>query len=306
MSATTTRGLGKGLSALMSETYSHSVAAEKGGKPGGGSVVNLSLAVLHAGAFQPRQQFGEEQLRELADSILKNGVMQPIVVRTSAAKKGMYEIVAGERRWRASKLAGLEAIPALMRDLSDQQALELAIVENIQRADLSPLEEAAGYLRLIQEFKYTQEELSVTVGKSRSHIANLIRLLELPDAVKAMLNGGQLTMGHARALIGAEGAVELAQKVLRDGLNVRQTEDMVRGLLPATTTVARPRKSAGQGAGSAHRQKDADILALEESLSENMGLKVSINDRGQQGEITLFYTNLGELDEILRRLGGSI
>ena len=222
---TPTRGLGKGLSALISDNASKPAASS------GPSVVSginhVPCARLHPGQFQPRTHFDEGALTELAESIQKNGIMQPIIVRPGAGNK--LEIVAGERRWRASKLAGLETVPVIIRDINNKQALELALVENIQRRDLNPLEEALGYQRLIEEFDYTQEELAGTVGKSRSHIANLLRLLSLPEEVKEMLEKGEITMGHARALLTSESPVELAKQIVKKGLNVRQAENFSKG-----------------------------------------------------------------------------
>lgn len=329
MATITQRGLGKGLSALISENYTSAPAtggvdvkekpAAKAAAPkapagvemaeaAAGGVYTLPVAQLHPGKYQPRTQFSNEAIAELADSIRKNGIMQPIIVRVSGRVKGQYEIVAGERRWRASQAAGLDSVPVIIRDIPDKQALELALVENIQRQDLSPIEEANGYQRLIEEFEYTQEELSGVIGKSRSHIANLLRLLSLPDAIREQLEKGELTMGHARALIGVPGAEALSQEIIRRGLNVRQVEQLVRdhqGVGKRSSPRAQPgeRYAPSRGHGG---PKDPDILALEESLSENLGLRVSIEDRGQSGEIVISYDSLSQLDTILRRLGDSI
>lgn len=297
-----TRGLGKGLSALISENSGRSNTASSPSVVSG--INHVPHTRLHPGQFQPRTYFDEGALTELAESIQKNGIMQPIIVRPGAGSK--LEIVAGERRWRAAKLAGLETVPVIIREISNKQALELALVENIQRRDLNPLEEAHGYQRLIEEFDYTQEELAGTVGKSRSHIANLLRLLGLPEEVKAMLEKGDITMGHARALLTAENPVELAKQIVKKGLNVRQAENFSKGALER---VAREVKEPRAKVPNAYRApetngfKDPDILALEETLSENLGLKVSIYDRGQSGEIVLTYDSLSQLDEILKRLG---
>lgn len=244
-------------------------------------------------------------MQELADSIAHNGIMQPILVRP-IDDDGNYEIVAGERRWRAAKIADLQSIPVIVRELSDKLALELAIVENIQRADLSPVEEAAGYQRLMDEFDYTQEELSETVGKSRSHVANLLRLLTLPEEIKEMLDRGELTMGHARTLVGAKDAVQMAEDIVRKGLNVRQAEALTRR--DPNKPLGRPRKGSGTVTppfASQSGEKDPDILALETTLSENLGLKVSIDGQGSNGYISVQYDTLEQLDDILRRLGGA-
>lgn len=304
-------GLGKGLSALMGEgqpaagsAYITSTPSQTSGQ------AELPLTALRPGKYQPRVNFRLEQLQELADSITHNGIMQPILVRPTD-EDGMYEIIAGERRFRAAKLADLDRVPVLIREMSDKVALELGLVENIQRADLSPIEEALGYQRLIEEFDYTQEELSETIGKSRSHVTNLLRLLNLPVEVKEMLDKDELSMGHARALLGTENPVQLAEEVVRKGLSVRQTEALTRR--DPNKPVGRPRKgkSAGQGAvttlnRSHYGPKDPDIVALEETLSENLGLKVGIFDQGNSGEITIEYNTLEQLDDVLRRLGGGI
>lgn len=319
MATITQRGLGKGLSALISENYVQpAAAAPKQAAPApvatdtkAGGVYTLAVGKLHTGKYQPRLQFDDTALRELSESISKNGIMQPIIVRPSPRDSGMYEIVAGERRWRAAQMAQQQEVPVIIRDIPDKQALELALVENIQRKDLSPLEEAGGYQRLIEEFDYTQDELASTVGKSRSHVANLLRLLALPDEIKEMMDKGELSMGHARALLTAPNAVELARDIVRKGLNVRQTEQysrLAQGVEKRTATRPGSATNRYQNGGSYQPpvNKDPDILALEETLSENLGLKVSISDRGQSGEIVISYDSLSQLDAILRRLGDGI
>lgn len=312
MATITQRGLGKGLSALISENYSQTAApaapaaaAAKDSSELASGVYTLPVAKLHPGKYQPRTQFSDEAISELAESIRRNGIMQPIIVRASGRQEGKYEIVAGERRWRASQMAKLSEVPVIIRDIPDRQALELALVENIQRQDLSPIEEANGYQRLIEEFDYTQEELASVIGKSRSHVTNLLRLLSLPEEIRDMLERNLLTMGHARTLIGVPGAVEIARDIVKKGLNVRQAEQVSRERqgVEKRSVPRGTRAGAAATAPVAAGRKDPDIIALEETLSENLGLRVSITDRGQSGEITLCYDSLSQLDSILRRLG---
>ncbi len=300
MSTTQTRGLGKGLSVLISEEYSKSIDTGREDSAAGPQMLGVDRIV--SGKFQPRQHFSEEYLRELSDSIKRNGIMQPLVVRP--IKNSQYEIIAGERRWRAAKLAGLLEVPVIVREVEDRQALELALIENIQRQDLTPLEEAAGFQRLIDEFGHTQEELAGVVGKSRSHVANLLRLLTMPERLKALLSEGQISMGHARALMGAADPVTLAEEVVRRGLNVRQTENLCRGgeisPSPASAPVA-PRLNQRASQHSS-QPKDGDILALEETLSGQLGMPVAIDAKGQSGEITIRYDSLTQLDTVIQRL----
>lgn len=297
------KGLGKGLSALMQDDYS---ATAKESATGAITPTGLPISSIVSGTFQPRTKFTQEYLDELAQSIKKNGVMQPILVRQKQ-DSGNYEIIAGERRWRAAKIAGLKEIPAIVKEITDQEALELAIIENIQRQDLSPLEEAAGYQRLIEEFNYTQEALATTVGKSRSHVANLIRLLSLPEKIRRYLEEDKLTMGHARALLGAENAEALADEVIRRDLNVRQTENLAKGGTGEMPEKAqrKPSPPSSSRHQSYSSNKDPEIIALEENLSESLGMKVGINDRGQQGEIVITYESLMQLDKILQRLSAA-
>ncbi len=330
-----TKGLGKGLAAMMGETYSQSMdhtaaktapAAAKvtlASPETDSGIGSLPINQLVAGPYQPRRQFSDEYLHELADSIEKNGIVQPILVRASTVEAGKYEIIAGERRWRAAKLAKLATVPVLIREVGDQQALEMALIENSQRQDLNALEEAMGYQRLMDEFDYTQEQLATAVGKSRSHIANLLRLQSLSDTIKALIDKGLLSAGHARALLGANDtkqAEQIAERVWKEGLSVRQTEQMVKapeaiaqklkGMMepkqpaPQAVAPAQPQPAAPQ---AARLPKSEDVLALEEMLSGNLGLTVSIDSTGHQtGEVVIGYASLAQLDEILRRLGGSI
>ena len=335
--STKPRGLGKGLSALMSESYGDRDASQAGqgarslnraqteqnatreempsqagpteagtaqAEQGSGAISPTLLPVgkLQASRYQPRRHFDEQALRELATSIEKNGMMQPILVRPIEAER--YEIIAGERRWRAAQIARLDMVPVLVRELSDRQALELAIVENVQRQDLNAVEEALGYQRLMDEFGYTQEKVAATIGKSRSHVANALRLLGLPASVRVLLEEAKISAGHARALLGTEHAETLAMQVVQQGLSVRQTEDLVRG--GAAGTVTKPKEKTTPPRRAAGGEKDGDILALEEALSGNLGLSVQIVDRGQSGDIVITYQTLSELDSILKRLGGGI
>ncbi len=299
------KGLGKGLSALMGDTSPklENVAARPAANE---PQQTLPTSALKAGKYQPRRHFDDAAISELSDSIKKHGLMQPIVVRE--LKTGSYEIIAGERRFRAARAAGLSQVPVIIKTASDAQALELALIENIQRADLNPLEEAAGYQRLMDEFGYTQEKLAPVVGKSRSHIANLLRLLKLPESIKNRIDSGALTMGHARAILMAKDPEELARQITEIGLSVRQAENIAKGGEPF-----KPAPSKPSNAFQAPRQapsgpaKNEDVLQLESMLSNNLGLRVGITARsGQSGDVIISYDTLTQLDEILRRLGGSI
>lgn len=302
------KGLGKGLAALMNDDVATPVPVRANTAateaPAANGLMTLAVSKLQAGKYQPRRQFDEAALHELADSIEKNGIMQPIVARAIEGEK--FEIIAGERRFRAAQLAKLTEVPVIVREVSDSQALELALIENIQRADLNPLEEAAGYQRLMDEFKYTQEKLSGVVGKSRSHIANLLRLLKLPESIKARIDAGELSMGHARALLNAKNPEELAKQIATMGLSVRQAEELASGKAPsAEPAQAKGKKGASSTPSAGVSNKSNDVLQIEQMLSENLGLKVAINTRGTQaGDVVVSYDNLGQLDEILRRLGG--
>jgi ParB family chromosome partitioning protein len=248
---------------------------------------------------QPRRHFDEAALAELADSISTRGVIQPIIVRPLG--NDHYQIVAGERRWRAAQKAQLHRIPALVRDFDEAETLEIALVENIQREDLNPIEEAQAYKRLIGQFGHSQEALGRLVGKSRSHIANLMRLLELPGSVQAHLMEGRLSMGHGRALIGLPEAEGLAGEVVRKGLSVRDTERLAKRARGESDVQVVQRPPLAQPGSEA----DVDIMALERKISDMLGLKVQISDRAGAGTLTLHYSNLGQLDLIIERLHGS-
>ena len=290
MSVKRKTGLGRGLSALLSDNSPVMAGDEEVS-----SADRHLIPVEHIerNVKQPRQHFDEESIVELSASIREKGLLQPILVRKISDKR--YEIVAGERRWRASQLAGVHEVPVVVRDLNDQEVLEIAIIENIQRQDLNPVEEAKGYHHLINDFGHTQEEVSKVVGKSRSHVANLLRLLSLPKQVIKFIDEGKLTMGHARALIGAKDPVILAKKVISSGLNVRQTE-----LLAASTKSTKKRTISRSAAGG----KDADTVALEKDLMAALGgMKISIDHRDEGGSITISYRTLDDLDELCGKLG---
>ena len=238
----------------------------------------------------PRRHFEEEDLRDLAASVRQHGIVQPVVVRTTGEQR--FEIIAGERRWRAAQLAGLSEVPALIRDVDDRTALEIAIVENVQRADLNPLEEANGYELLMAEHGYTQNDLGEIIGKSRSHVANSLRLLKLPEGVRTMLAEGALSAGHARALISTPDPLALAQTVVQKGLSVREAEKLAQKAIDG----------GGLRAPRPAKQKDADTLALERSLSDRLGLTITIDHKNDGGQIRIAYSSLDQLDDICRRL----
>ena len=275
------RGLGRGLSALLGEEPTQTAEPASKSRPR-----TLPLAFLKPNRFQPRRTFREEDLRDLADSIREKGIIQPIVVRPSA-NPDVFEIVAGERRWRAAQIAKLHEVPVTVRELSDAESLEIAIIENVQRTDLNAIEEAAAYSELMAQFKYTQDHLSEVIGKSRSHIANTLRLLKLPEAVKALVVEGKLTAGHARTLVGMPDAERRAKEIVAGALNVRQAERKARA--PKT-----PVKPASKG---------TDTKSIEQSVSNALGMTVKIEHKGDKGgEVRIQYKSLEQLDEIMQRL----
>ncbi len=241
----------------------------------------------------PRRDFVEEQLEDLAQSIKTHGVVQPIVVRPEPGETGRFEIIAGERRWRASQRAGLTEVPVIIRAVDDREALEIAIVENVQRSDLNPVEEALGYQQLIDDHNYTQADLGGVIGKSRSHVANSLRLLKLPDSVRKLLETGALSAGHARTLITAEQPELLAERIIKDGLSVRQAEALSQQLLNNKPTNER---------NQTPHEKDPDTRALEKLLSDKTGMAVEIDHKGNGGVVTVRYKSLEQLDSICQRL----
>jgi ParB family transcriptional regulator, chromosome partitioning protein len=275
------RGLGRGLSALLGEDKDSGTARADSVR-----TRMVPVAFLKPNPLQPRRHFDEEELAGLAESIAEKGVLLPILVRPSGLHDS-YEIIAGERRWRAAQRAKLHDVPVVIRELSDSESLEIAIIENVQRSNLNPVEEAAGYQELIGRFSYTQEQLARVIGKSRSHIANLLRLLKLSPRLQGLLSEGKISAGHARMLVTAKDPEALADQIIAQGLNVREVEKKAKQ--------AREQKPG--------RSKDADTKALEHSLSNVLGLSVSIEDRGQKGgTLTINYRSLEQLDQVIRLL----
>ncbi len=285
--------LGRGLSALLGDTE-----FEMGPSPHtAGAPPKLPIEFLTPNPFQPRKNFENAALDELTASIKEKGVLQPIVVRPIAGQSDAYQIVAGERRWRAAQRAGMHEVPVIVRELSDSEALEIAIIENIQRTDLNSIEEATGYHALIKEFNHTQEQLAETIGKSRSHVANTLRLMTLPDRLQGLIRDGKLSAGHGRALLAAPDADGLANRIVKENLNVRQAEALAKSW-------ATDGKADSDKARRAQPEKDPDTLALENSVSSALGLKVTVNHRGENGgDVKIAYKTLEQLDEVCRRLG---
>lgn len=291
------QGLGRGLSALLGDVAREEPVPSSAPQANGKAVQSIEVALIHPHPEQPRRHFDEDALQELADSIAKRGVIQPIIVRPHG---GGFQIIAGERRWRASQRAQLHRIPAIVRDFDEQETLEIALIENIQREDLNPIEEAQAYRKLIVEFQHSQEALGRIVGKSRSHVANLMRLLDLPQTVQEQVMLDRISMGHARALIGAPDCERLAAQVAEKGLSVRETEQLVRRAKNRDETpVARSPRASGT-------EKDPDIAALEQHLADILGLKVEIAHEGASvgGTLSMRYSNLDQLDMLCQRLSG--
>ena len=305
------RGLGRGLSALIGDvdiglsadakaptkdkskkisTPSSEVSSSQG-------LRNLGVERLVPGKFQPRREFDKEALKELANSIREKGILQPILARPNpdGGAKSPYEIVAGERRWRAAQIAQLHDVPVIVRDMTDNEALQIGIIENVQRSDLNPIEEAEGFQRLIDEFSYTQEVLAKTLGKSRSHIANTLRLVGATNKVREYLVAGQLSAGHARALLGHPNADRLASDIVKQGLSVRDVEKLVADKKP----------SKGGSKSKKPAEKDTDTRALEKSIADNLGLSVAIQHEKDGGHVRVSYKTLEQLDEVVRRLMAS-
>ena len=291
------RGLGRGLSSLLGDA---GVAAGNAGGAASGTgaasalsgLTELPIEWINSGPWQPRRRFDTDSLAELAESIRSKGLVQPVLVRPRAGTANRYELIAGERRWRAAQMAQLHNIPAIIRELGDEEAYELALIENIQRADLSAIEEAEGYRQLIDSFGYTQERLSEIIGKSRSHIANLMRLLGLPEEVRDMIVDGRLTMGQARPLVGQEECVALARQIADRGLSARQAESLV----------AKPRRN--KAGGSPKPAKSADLENVEAMLRSKLGLGLDIdwNEKNGTGKMTIRFATLEQMDEVMAKL----
>ena len=284
------RNLGRGLDALLGEARGGASGASSASDRSG--AFNLPIEQIYPGRSQPRTHFSQTEIDELADSIRTLGILQPLIVRPHPTRSGSYEIIAGERRWRAAQQARLHEVPAVVRDFTDGEALEVALVENLQRENLSPIEEAVGYRRLMDEFSHTQEALGRIVGKSRSHVANMLRLLQLPDDVKDMLTDGRLTAGHARALLGADNPSALAAAIVTRGLNVRQTEKRARG---TKSTKRKLRETTPT-------DKDSNTKALETEITSILGLRVNIEFEDPGGRVSIAYSTLEQLDYLLHRL----
>ena len=280
---TNKKGLGRGLSSLMGDTDTqHST------NPTSSSETTISIAKLRPSPLQPRRVFDKNSINELAESIKSKGLVQPILVRPSNTNDGEYEIIAGERRWRAAQVAQLHAIPAVIRNLNDTESLEIAIIENVQRSDLSPIEEAAGYKKLMESYNHTQEQLSEVVGKSRSHIANIIRLLSLPQSIQDMISQGSISSGHARAIMNSAFPEQLAERIINENLSVRATEALVKEKKEGPKKV---------------KLKDPDTIDLEKKLTNILGLDVTISHRGKQGgSLKVSYKSLDQLELVTKKL----
>lgn len=306
-----TKTLGRGLASLLGDEGQDYAQLDKAR-----STKNVPIEMIAPGKFQPRQDFDKEAIEALAASIREKGVLQPLLVRRDPIAPNQYELIAGERRWRASQIAKLHEVPVIIKELSDREALEIGLIENLQRQDLNPVEEALAYYRLMNEFDNTQESVAKALGKSRSYIANMVRLLDLPQSVRQYLRDGKLTVGHTRALIGVKNAEELATQMVDKNLNVRQAEALVSGVkndtdvTPARVMSLQTRagftpaanNNAGRADQPGNNGPDADTRALEKQLSQVLGMKVDIKFQGKTGSLTIHYQSLDQLDDVLKRL----
>ncbi len=308
----TESGLGLGLNALFDENENNAIIEEKiqdipdispdNALDSGKKRLNVGIEQLYPSRFQPRRLFDENSIDELAESIKQYGVLQPLLVREDPESIGNYEIIAGERRWRASQKARLHNLPVVVLEINELEAFKIALIENLQREDLDPIDEALGYRKLLEDYDQTQESLAKAVGKSRSHITNMVRLLTLPDMVQSYLSTGELSMGHVRALITAEDPQNLADQVISKGLSVRQTEKFAADK-KGVEQQKRPRAKRDDLAIMSKTFKDADTLALEKDISNALGMNVSIDSAdGHSGKLSVEFKSLDQLDEILHRL----
>lgn len=301
-------GLGRGLNALFDDEETSTVIEEieqriqsepENSRPR----QSIGIEKLYPSPFQPRRIFSEDSIMELASSIEQYGVLQPLLVRENPTEPGNYEIIAGERRWRASQKAQLHELPIIILDLSELDAFKIALIENLQREDLDPIDEAMGYKKLLDEYDQTQEQLAKAVGKSRPHITNMVRLLNLPDTVQAHLSAGDLTMGHARALITAEDPNTLAKQVISKGLSVRQTETLAMEKKGVEQKPRAAKSTAPASSPASNSSKDPDTIALEDDMTNALGMKVSIDSNdGKSGILSIEFKSLDQLDEVLHRL----
>ncbi|MCL4678601.1 MAG: ParB/RepB/Spo0J family partition protein [Alphaproteobacteria bacterium] len=297
------RGLGRGLNALFDdeeEVYAPIIEQAASGASGR-SRQTVGIDMVSPGPTQPRRHFDDQALQELALSIREHGILQPLLVREGS---GGFEIIAGERRWRAAQIAQLHEVPVIVLDIDDIEALKIALIENLQREDLDPIEEAAGYQRLLETYGQTQEELAKSVGKSRSHIANMIRLLGLPQSVQAHVSAGKLSMGHARTLITCDNPEDLAEEIIKGGLSVRQAEKLTADSSGRVQKERSRKTNEGPARiGPAHKAKDPDTLALENDMSNLLGMRVTIDTAdGMSGHVRIEFKSLDQLDEVLHRL----
>jgi ParB family transcriptional regulator, chromosome partitioning protein len=281
--------LGRGLAALIGDVGTESSAERPRGQR------RVPTTSLRPNARNPRRMFSEDELDELTASLRERGMIQPIVARPVRGAPDAFEIIAGERRWRAAQRAGLHEVPVVIIEATDEESLQLAIIENVQRADLNPLEEAEGYRALVEDYSHTQDDIAKMVGKSRSHVANTLRLLKLPPSIRAYIFKGKLDAGHARMLVGQPNAEKLAEEIVARGLNVRQVEEIAR---QESDRSGKPRSQARKRTA----EKNADTLALEKRLSDALGLVVSIDARGESGVVSIRYRNLDQLDDLAQRI----
>ncbi len=290
------RGLGRGLNALFEDEEGIYPQADQDGHTPGKTRNTIGIEQLERGMSQPRRLFKDDTIEELASSIAKHGILQPLLIRPKKDREDIYEIIAGERRWQAAQKAGLHEVPVIILNVSDIEAIEMALIENLQREDLDIIDEASAYKNLMEEYGYTQEKLAQAVGKSRSHVANILRLIHLPSPIQDYLLEGKISMGHARALIGVDGALAIANEIVKKGLSVRQAENLV-AEAKGQVKAPRPRDASPQ-----KRTKDVDTLALENELSNTLGMRVSIDGNGKKGAVTIQYQSLDQLDEVLQRI----